>query len=425
MADDEFPSLVSGALKRPFDEQVAFFRQKLGRLVPTRRWTDMMREAHDSGFMVAGAAKADLLADLAAAVDRGIAEGTGLDAFRADFKAIVERNGWHDFTGSGSRAGVAWRTRTIYTTNAATSYAAGRNAQLADAGFALRVYRHNDSVRHPRPLHLSWNNVVLPADHPFWATHSPPNGWGCRCYVLGARSERGARRLGGDPEKALPQNWRTLDPRTGAPVGIDRGWDHAPGATVANTVATMAAKAVNWDRQLAVGFMRGVPEAQRDALARAYRALPSVADDARRYAERALGMRGGAAITGAEVQERRTLGLVASRDAAEIARVGDADVAGHDYVIDRHAVRHVMDSHGDPAAETARGQRAVTPADFGRLPQILNGSDAIEDGGRTSRGLPVVRFIKRIDGETFVVAMAQRRGRRSLALLSLWVRRGG
>ena len=49
------------ALRRPFAEQVAFFRGKLGNLVPTATWRDLWKSQHDRAFMVAGAAKADLL----------------------------------------------------------------------------------------------------------------------------------------------------------------------------------------------------------------------------------------------------------------------------------------------------------------------------------------------------------------------------
>jgi hypothetical protein len=172
--------------RRPFDEQVAFFRGKLGNLVPTKKWDDIKKSAHDRAFMVAGAAKADLLADLAAAVDKAIAEGETLEAFRGRFLEIVRRHGWAGWTGDDRKTpddkggkGVAWRTRVIYQTNLATSYAAGRLAQLKEAGYRYWVYKHSDSVAHPRPQHLAWNGLTLPADHPFWQSHYPPNGWNC------------------------------------------------------------------------------------------------------------------------------------------------------------------------------------------------------------------------------------------------------
>lgn len=246
--------MLTGVFKRPFAEQVAFFRNKLGRLVPTRRWDDIQKSAHDHAFMVAGAQKADLLADLAAAVDRAIAEGQSLEAFRRDFRDIVNRRGWHGWTGEGTKAGEAWRTRVIYQTNAATSYAAGRLAQLREGGFKYWVYRHNHSVTHPRPLHLAWDGITLPPDHPWWRTHYTPNGWGCRCYILGARSEAGARRLGGDPGKKLDPAWGKIDPKTGAPVGIDKGWDYSPGDSVSATVSALAKKTATLPPEIAVAY---------------------------------------------------------------------------------------------------------------------------------------------------------------------------
>lgn len=232
---------LSPIFRRPFPEQVAAFRLRLGNLVPTSAWDDIERDAHNRAFMVAGAQKADLLADLAAAVDKAIAEGTGLEAFRADFRDIVERNGWHGWTGEDTARGRAWRTRVIYRTNMAVSYAAGRHAQLREGGFKYWVYRHGGSLE-PRLHHLSWDGIVLPPDHPFWALHYPPNGWGCSCYVVGARSHRGAKRLGGDPDKALPPGWDIRNPKTGTPPGIDKGWDYAPGANVSEMVSTLAPK---------------------------------------------------------------------------------------------------------------------------------------------------------------------------------------
>jgi F like protein len=232
---------LSAIFRRPFDQQVAAYRLRLGDLVPTSRWDDLRGLQHDRAFMVAGATKADLLADLAGAVDKAIARGTTLDEFRRDFREIVTRQGWHGWTGEGTDAGEAWRTRVIYKTNVATSYAAGRRAQLIEGNFKYWVYRHGGSLE-PREHHLAWDGIALPPDHPFWVTHAPPNGWGCSCRIFGARTRAGIRRVGGDPDKTLPDDWQAVDPRTNTPTGIDRGWDHAPGSTVADVVTALAPK---------------------------------------------------------------------------------------------------------------------------------------------------------------------------------------
>lgn len=229
---------------KPFKYQVAAFRLRLTDLRDTARWTDLWQAEHDRAFMVAGATKAGILSDLAAAVDKAIAQGTGLDAFKRDFNKIVAEKGWKlSPAGQGKDGKDAWRARLIYRTNMSTSYAAGRLAQLVEANYPFWVYRHGASLE-PREQHLAWDGLILPPDHPFWATHAPPNGWGCSCYVVGARSMTAAKILGGKPDLKLPDNWQALDPRTGAPVGIDKGWAYAPGASVAKDIAEIIAPAV-------------------------------------------------------------------------------------------------------------------------------------------------------------------------------------
>ena len=240
MSETRSPELAL-ALKRPFAEQVAFFRGKLGNLVPTAKWDELWKAQHDRAFMVAGAAKADLLADLAGAVDKAIAEGETLEQFRKRFRQIVADRGWHGWTGEGTKAGEAWRTRVIYETNLITSYSAGRLEQLRAGGYRYWMYKHSDS-RNPRPHHRALDGVVLPADDPFWQTHYPPNGWGCRCRAVGVDGPRSAQQLGGDFNKLLPRGWNTIDPKTGEPVGIDKGWGYMPGGTATSTVSALASK---------------------------------------------------------------------------------------------------------------------------------------------------------------------------------------
>ena len=246
---------VRATFRQPFKEQVAAFRLRLGDLVPTSRWDDISKAQHDRAFMVAGAVKADLLADLGAAVDKAISEGSGLEEFRRDFRQIVERNGWHGWTGEGTAKGEAWRTKVIYKTNMLTTMAAGRHAQLIDGNFKFWVYEHSGAA-HPRLDHLSWNGLILPSDHPFWATHYPPNGWGCGCRVRGARTLAGAIRVGGDPSKVLPDDWQAIDPRTGVPNGIGKGWDYAPGATVSHIVTALKPKLSDLPRQPSINLIQ-------------------------------------------------------------------------------------------------------------------------------------------------------------------------
>ncbi len=408
---------ITGIFREPFTEQVAFFRQKLGNLVPTERWDDMQKEAHDRGFMVAGASKADLLSDLAAAVDTAISQGTSLEAFRKDFKAITARHGW------AYKGDFNWRTRVIYQTNMATSYAAGRLAQQREAGFGYLMYRHSDSVAHPRPQHVSWSGLVRPIDDPWWRSHYPPNGWGCQCRTMGVRTPDEAKRFGGRDEEAPDDG---IDTKTGEPMGIDKGWGYMPGNTVTDTVRAMASKTVQWEYTLAKAYMQGVPESTRDQLAESYRSLPSTADASRQFAKRIIEGR-------PNFQEYQTLGLVTSKDVAQIkgmqfaTRRGDVlhenvDTAGFDYALDPSSVQHIHKGHGLDD-ETLRGQRPVAAEDYEKLPLVLNSPDQMEAAGVAKLTQhPLVRFTKEIEGETYVYTVEVRQKRKMLVAQSFWIR---
>ncbi|WP_444452030.1 phage minor head protein [Rhodobacter capsulatus] len=242
---------VGASFGKPFDLQLAALRLRLANQVGTAAWDDLVKAQHDRAFVVAGAMKADLLADLATAVEKSIAQGTTLEEFRRDFRGLVAKHGWHGWTGEGSAKGEAWRTKVIYRTNMATSYAAGRWAQLMSMPYLIY---HHGNAREPRLEHLAWDGLVLPRDHAFWQTHAPVNDWGCTCYLSGARSLEAARRRGGDPDKALPAGWDAIDPRTGAPKGIGKGWDYAPGASVSDLVPQMEQKAAKMPEPLAQDF---------------------------------------------------------------------------------------------------------------------------------------------------------------------------
>ena len=220
----------------PFDAAIADFRRKVN--LPTRTWRDLWQGMHARGFVVAGAMKADLLADLRKAVDAGISQGTTIREFRKAFDGIVRRSGWK------YRGGKAWRTAVIFNTNLSVAYHAGHYRQMTDPGVlkARPYWRYvASSSADPRPEHMRWYNTVLPADDPWWRTHYPPNGWGCKCGIV-SHSAREVERIrkeaaeGPHPVKTTaPKDgtYEWVDKETGEvrriPAGIDPGWDYNPG----------------------------------------------------------------------------------------------------------------------------------------------------------------------------------------------------
>jgi len=215
----------------PFNKAVDLFRDKLS--IPTSGWTDIYEQQHARAFVVAGAMKEDLLTDLRASVDKVVADGISLDDFRKQFDGIVEQHGW------GYNGGRNWRTRVIYETNLYQSHNAGRYAQMQQVKRTRPYwrYRHNDSVEHPRPEHVAWDGKILMADDPWWNTHYPANGWGCKCFVE-TLSERDMQRLGKtgpDETPAVEVEEKTIginspNPKTvTVPKGVDPGFAYNPG----------------------------------------------------------------------------------------------------------------------------------------------------------------------------------------------------
>ena len=220
------------AINLPFREAIAYFRDKLN--LPSENWFDIWERAHSKSFTIAGAIKTELLQDLREAIQSALEEGKSIQQFREEFPKIVERYGW------AYKGAEGWRTGIIFNTNMTVAYTVGRYRQATDPTileqFPYWRYRTMDDAR-VRPEHAKWNNLVLRADDPFWATHYPPNGWGCRCEVQ-SLTEKQVKRLKDITEvitkapiiKYSP--W--TNPKTGeivqVPQGIDPGWAYNVGA---------------------------------------------------------------------------------------------------------------------------------------------------------------------------------------------------
>lgn len=210
------------AFDLPFREQAEFWRRKVN--VPTATWRDLQRDDHAHGFMVAGAARQDLLDDLRKAVDKAVLNGGTIAEFRKDFDAIVARTGWQ------YHGGRNWRTRIIYDTNVRSAYQAGRWTQMQAIKHRRPYwqYIHNDA-RHPRPEHQAWNGKILHADDPWWSTHYPPNGYGCHCTVH-TLAQRDLDAMG----KQAPDDAPTaVDDST----GLDPGFDYNVGTAASSMPA--------------------------------------------------------------------------------------------------------------------------------------------------------------------------------------------
>lgn len=204
---------------------LTFLRRK--RLAQSDRWTSVWREEHAAAFTVAQLLDLDLLADTHRALVTALRKGETFETFRSGIEPLLRARGWAP---SGRGGSVPRRLRRIFDTNLRTARAAGRWDRIQRTAELLPylLYTLGPSRVH-REDHQAWAGVCLPADHEWWRTHYPPNGWGCKCAT---------RQVAAPPEGAQTTappggtvEW--IDPVTRrahrVPEGIDPGWDFNAG----------------------------------------------------------------------------------------------------------------------------------------------------------------------------------------------------
>ena len=228
----------------------------------TYHWHDLWRDEHQRAFTVSRLARGDLLEALQASLAKSVAGDLSRRDWIKSTEQLLKNAGWWGTTEvTDPRTGEMLKTRfnharlqLIFDTNVRQAAAAGQWQRMLrnqrTHPFARYVAMDDDRTR---PQHRAWHNVTLPLDDAWWATHRPPNGWRCRCRVIGvtqreydqgevldrpgAETDRKAPIVRAPMAKTAPpealRDWR--NPATGAiekiPDGIDPGFDYNPGTT--------------------------------------------------------------------------------------------------------------------------------------------------------------------------------------------------
>lgn len=242
---------LSYLLKLPPERVINFFKSKGYEL--SWDWHDVWQESHQQSFTVAKAMSEDILTDIRGAVKDAIEKGQTFEEFQKELKPKLKSKGWWgeiyvvDSKGNAERAmlGSMHRLNTIYRTNMQAAYQTGRFKEQSE-NTDNRPYWEYVAILDPktRPEHGSLNGKVFRYDDPFWDSHYPPNGWGCRCRVR-ALSPDNIKDRGFTIESSkgqLEEDYKLVskktgemrpvtvytDPVTGKKVAPDVGFSYSP-----------------------------------------------------------------------------------------------------------------------------------------------------------------------------------------------------
>ncbi|SNS05756.1 Phage Mu protein F like protein [Humidesulfovibrio mexicanus] len=378
----------------PPKEALEFFRAK--GLKPSFSYQDVWAEENVANFTVAKAMQLDVLSSISDAAERALSEGRTFRDFAKDLKPELQRQGWwgkrevvDPLTGKTRMAqlGSPRRLKTIYDTNMRTARAAGQweRIQRTKRALPFLLYELGPSREH-RPEHAAWAGLMLPVDDPFWRSHYPPNGYGCKCRVRQvSRAEATRLEKSGvsaqvqetDSESGLPTGRftsRTLPVRTAAPevrtrqwtnrrtgevsqvpVGIDPGFDYNFGEAyrVRQAARQWAEKVAAAPTELGAAAAADMPAEVLANLNAEYR------EWARRIA------RGDAVGAGG----RRVVGAMRPRVVEKLAELGELPT-GAALTIEQREVTHLL-------AEARKGEKALPEEVVLNLPAYLAKAKAV------------------------------------------------
>jgi SPP1 gp7 family putative phage head morphogenesis protein len=153
---------------------IDFFKNK--KVVDEDEWDRLEKHAARKAFKIAGVTQMQVVQQVHDAIDTALKDGTTIDEFKKSILgALVDSWG-------GEKPG---RVETIFRTNMATAYSAGRQ-QLAAKVKATHPYFLFDGVDDDRQTDecADLDGTILHQDDPFWEKHTPPMDYNCRSQLI-------------------------------------------------------------------------------------------------------------------------------------------------------------------------------------------------------------------------------------------------
>lgn len=172
---------------QPPRKAIEYLQQK--QVMPSEDWWRVQGNAHNQAFVVAHMTRLDLLEDVRQSLLDAQKNGWDLKRWSEEIEPKMKQRGWwgkqETFVEGGQREvqlGSPYRLKTIYQTNMAQAYEAGRQAVMWDDNPLFPYVRYSAILdNHTRPAHRALHGVVMLKSDPAWRYISPKNGYKCRC----------------------------------------------------------------------------------------------------------------------------------------------------------------------------------------------------------------------------------------------------
>lgn len=186
-------------------------------VVTPQQFEKLSAEARAQAFTISRWTSSSALLEAHQLFERTIRDGGTLAEFEDGLAPLLKSQGLGPMK--------PFRLETMFRTNWATAYSAGRDRQQRrPEALRLRTYfrYHNPDDGRGRRTHAAQNGKVYSADSAFWQVWNPPNGYACRCYKT-AHTEAEVRAHRWPVYDELP-----ADETTGAPALPDPGFQRDP-----------------------------------------------------------------------------------------------------------------------------------------------------------------------------------------------------
>jgi len=217
-------------------EAIAYITGK--KLATSYNWSEIYAEEHASKFTVAKIMELDVLDSIHQSVIEAVAEGQTFHTFKKGMLEKLGEEGWGNYaqkdevTGEDLTRLSDRRLKKVYQVNKTQSYHTGswHRFEANKSTHPYLRYRLGPSLKH-RPAHKRFDGLVLPVDDPFWQTHMPMNGWGCKCWVQSLTRDK-AEKVGiSDSPKVEYHDWenKSTGRKHKVPKGISPGFEYNVG----------------------------------------------------------------------------------------------------------------------------------------------------------------------------------------------------